>query len=184
MSEVVKANNSKNVRIVLILVFVLIFGFVIYFFSNNLDTPTQYRGGKLLDQQAPDIKLKSFVDGTTYTIADLKGKTVFVNFFNSWCIPCVEEEPALKEFIDENKSNPNFVFISIARQDSKENIQNWIDENNPIQDVIFDEGEISLAFGVTGQPETFAINPEGIVSGTFLSRASKGTLNEMLVAAS
>ena len=50
--------------------------------------------------------------------------------------------------------------------------------------MIFDSGKISLAFGVTGQPETFAINKSGVVSATLLARATKASLNEMLVASS
>ncbi len=176
--------NSKKIRILAILSFLLIFGGVIIFLFNNLDTPTQYKGGKLGGKDVPTINLTSMKDSKSYSISDLKGKIVFVNFFNTWCIPCNEEEPVLEEFIAENKDNPDFVFISIARQDSRENIERWIKEKNPSQDVIFDSGKISLAFGVTGQPETFAINKSGVVSATLLARATKASLNEMLVASS
>lgn len=183
MTEIVEApKNSKIIRIALIIVFILIFGSVIFFLFSNLHTPTQYQGGKLGGKAAPTIKFKSMVDNETYSLQDLKGKIVFVNFFNTWCVPCNEEEPVLKEFIEENKDDPDFVFISIAREDSKDNIKAYISEDDPIQDVVFDEGEISLAFGVTGQPETFAVNKEGIVSATLLSRASKASLDKMLAA--
>lgn len=166
----------------MILVFLVVFGVVIIFLFSNLHTPTQYQGGKLGGKKAPVVKLKSMVSGDTYSLEDLKGKIVFVNFFNTWCVPCNEEEPVLNEFINENKDDPDFVFISIAREDSKDNIKNFISEDDPVQDVVFDEGELSLAFGVTGQPETFAINKNGIVSATLLSRASKASLDEMLAA--
>ena len=91
---------------------------------------------------------------------------------------------AVNKVIEANKDNPDFIFISIARQDSKDNINKWISEKNPTQDVVFDDGEISLAFGVTGQPETFAIGKDGIVSSTLLARASQKSLNEMLSASS
>lgn len=174
--------NTRTIRIVLIVVFLAIFGAVVIFLFSNLHTPTQYQGGKLGGKTAPSVKLKSMISGDTYTLQDLKDKIVFVNFFNTWCVPCIEEEPVLNEFIDEHKDDPDFVFISIAREDSRDNIKNFISKDKPIQDVIFDEGELSLAFGVTGQPETFAINKEGIVSATLLSRASKASLDEMLAA--
>jgi len=164
--------NSKNIRIAMILAFLVVFGVVVIFLFSNLHTPTQYQGGKLGGKQAPTVKLKSMVSGDTYSLEDLKGKIVFVNFFNTWCVPCNEEEPVLNEFINENKDDPDFVFISIAREDSKDNIKNFISEEEPV----------SLAFGVTGQPETFAINKNGIVSATLLSRASKSSLDQMLAA--
>lgn len=183
MNETIESpKNSKNIRIAMILAFLVVFGAVVIFLFSNLHTPTQYQGGKLGGKQAPTVKLKSMVSGDTYSLADLKGKIVFVNFFNTWCVPCNEEEPVLNEFINENKDDPDFVFISIAREDSKDNIKNFILEEEPVQDVIFDEGELSLAFGVTGQPETFAINKNGIVSATLLSRASKSSLDQMLAA--
>lgn len=180
MSDVVI--NSSRKKIIFIGLFILIFGSIVLFLFNNLDHPTQYEGGKLGGKKAPSITLKSMIDDKTYSLDDLKGKIVFVNFFNTWCIPCNEEEPVLEQFIEENKDNPDFVFISIARQDSKDNIENWISEKKPTQDVVFDNGDISLAFGVTGQPETFAVNKSGVVSATLLSRASKESLDKMLEA--
>ena len=177
-----EVNKSKNIRVALIVIFILIFGGIILFLFKNLEEPTQYQGGKMGGKAAPQVALMSMVDGKTYTLSDLKGKTIFVNFFNTWCIPCNEEEPVLEKFVEDNKSDPNFVFISIARQDSKDNIKSWISETKPTQDVVFDEGEISLAFGVTGQPETFSINPDGIISGTLLARASEKSLYDMLEA--
>lgn len=180
----VTVKNTKNIRIGLIIIFLLVFGGIVFFLFGNLKTPTQYQGGKIAGKPAPSIQLTSMIDKKTYSIYDLKGKTVFVNFFNTWCIPCKEEEPVLEDFIAANKDNPDFIFISIARQDSKDNINKWISEKNPTQDVVFDGGEISLAFGVTGQPETFAIGKDGIVSSTLLARASQKSLNEMLSASS
>ena len=178
----VAKKDTKKIKLIILAVFVIIFGSFIYFLANNLDTPTSYKGGRIGGKSVPDLTLKT-MDGKTINLTSLQGKTVFINFFNTWCVPCQEEEPVLDQFIRENSSNPDFVFISIARQDSKENIQNWIDEKKPSQYVVFDDGDISLAFGVTGQPETYAINKNGIVSATLLSRASSKSLDQMLLSA-
>ena len=108
-----------------------------------------------------------------------------VNFFNSWCIPCQEEEPALLEFSREMKSkDEDFVFIGIVRDDSEKNIRNWVKGRDLPFTVVFDENEsAAIAFGTTGQPETYVINSSGVVVSSLLSRASADTLNRMWVAA-
>ena len=60
--------NSKKIRILAILSFLLIFGGFIIFLFNNLDTPTQYKGGKLGGKDVPTINLTSMKDSKNYSI--------------------------------------------------------------------------------------------------------------------
>ena len=57
--------------------------------------------------QVPSFDMKT-LDGKTVTSDQLKGKSYVVNFFNSWCIPCVQETPALKVFYAEHKAEADF----------------------------------------------------------------------------
>lgn len=151
----------------------------VLFFSSRLDSSPTYSGGKALGKSAPNVKLET-LDGEIISLGDFKGKRVIVNFFNSWCIPCQEEEPALKEFARQHASDPDFVFIGIVRDDSKENIRQWEKETGAPFEVVFDvDEEAKIAFGTTGQPETYAIDRDGIVRASLLSRASVNSLNKM-----
>ena len=59
--------------------------------------------------------------GEQLALSDLAGKTVVVNFWNTWCIPCIQEAPALKEFYERHKDDPDFAMIGIVRDDDKQN---------------------------------------------------------------
>src|SRR5215475_6957570 len=66
----------------------------------------------------PQFDVKT-LDGTKVDSGSLAGKTVVVNFFNSWCIPCQQEAPALAQFYDEHKNEPDFVMLGIVRDDDE-----------------------------------------------------------------
>jgi cytochrome c biogenesis protein CcmG/thiol:disulfide interchange protein DsbE len=161
-----------------VVVIALILG-VVLFFSSQLKNEPNYQGGKAVGRLAPDVTLVK-MDGSKISLRDLAGKTVFVNFFNSWCIPCQEEEPALEEFAKNHKDDPDFVFIGIARDDSDKNIRSWVKSHDAPFIPTFDKNEAaSIQFGTTGQPETYAINADGEVVASILARASVDSLEKM-----
>ena len=174
--------NSKKIRLFIFVVVIAILGSVVFFFSTRLESEPNYRGGKVVGRQAPNVELET-LDGEMINLNDYQGKTVMINFFNSWCIPCQEEEPALLEFSRQRESE-DFVFIGIVRDDSEKNIREWAKGRELPFIVAFDQNEeAAIAFGTTGQPETYAINPSGQVVASLLSRASVQTLNQMWEAA-
>ncbi len=155
----------------------------VIFFSSRLNSTPTYHGGKVVGKLVPDVTVTT-LDGEKISLRSLVGKRVMVNFFNSWCIPCQEEEPALQEFAAQHKDDPDIVFIGIARDDSDANIRAWAKARDVPFQVTLDKNEnASIAFGTTGQPETYAINADGLVVASLLSRASVQSLNEMWDAA-
>lgn len=179
-----RSEGSKKTRLIIFIVVIAVLGSIVFFFSTRLESKPSYTGGKVLGKQAPDVSLKT-LDGKKISLSDYKGKTIMVNFFNSWCIPCQEEEPALLEFSRQMKDkDPDFVFIGIVRDDSEKNIRNWAKDKELPFIVAFDDNEnAAISFGTTGQPETYVINSSGQVVGSLLSRASVQTLNQMWEAA-
>lgn len=176
------SEKSSSRTIIRLGIFIAVVGAligVVLFFSSRLDAQPTYRGGKVVGKTVPDVTLRA-MDGETISLRELSGKTVFVNFFNSWCIPCQEEEPALLEFASQRANDDNFIFIGIVRDDSEKNVRAWAQGRDLPFTVTFDNNEAaSIAFGTTGQPETYAIDANGQVVASLLSRASVDTLNQM-----
>jgi cytochrome c biogenesis protein CcmG/thiol:disulfide interchange protein DsbE len=115
-------------------------------------------------EPAPSFDLTT-IDNTQISSRSLVGKTYVVNFWNSWCIPCQQEEPALQTFYAAHRTEPDFAMIGIVRDDTLGPIRSYVAANAITWPVAFDpSGDIELGFGTTGQPETYVISPTGIAA--------------------
>lgn len=113
---------------------------------------------------APEFTLET-LDGRPVALSDLRGKAALINFWASWCPPCLEETPALIAAYDELKrTNPNIEFIGIGTNDDRANLEKFA-ENNRIPYIIVEDpdGKVSDAYGVLGMPTTVFIDGSGIV---------------------
>jgi cytochrome c biogenesis protein CcmG/thiol:disulfide interchange protein DsbE len=121
------------------------------------------------------------LDGKTINSAQLKGKTVVVNFFNSWCIPCQQEAPELKAFYAEHKNDPDFAMVGIVLDDDAATMKPYVQKEQIEWPVGMDlHGEASLGFGTTGQPETYIMGPNGIAACGNLGASSQAALDVWL----
>ena len=132
---------------------------------------------------APKFTVET-LDGERLTNRDLAGKAVIVNFWNSWCPPCQQEHPALTEFYARHNDDPNFALVGIVRDDTKRATERWVKKHGDDWTIVTDPGgKASLAFGTRGQPETFAISPDGVIVGYQFGPSSVDDLEQLLSAA-
>ncbi len=93
------------------------------------------------------------------------GKTYVVNFWNSWCIPCRQEEPALRGFYAAHRTEADFAMVGIVRDDDDAPVRAYVAANAITWPIAFDpDGSAGLGFGTTGQPETYVISPTGVAA--------------------
>ena len=105
------------------------------------------------------------LDHQPISARSLRGKTYVVNFWNSWCIPCRQEAPALRAFYAAHADEPDFAMIGIVRDDDSTPIRDYVATNAVKWPVAFDpDGSAGLGFGTTGQPETYVITPTGVAA--------------------
>lgn len=150
------------------------------------DGPSDYRGTALLGDAVPALALPRLDGPDMVLAAELRGKATVINFFNSWCIPCKEEEPALREFFLAHRDEPDFAMVGIVRDDTTAAIRKWVAEREPdeLWTVLLDPGaRASVDFGTTGQPETFAVSTEGTIVAVQRGRATLDDLENMLTIA-
>lgn len=118
---------------------------------------------ELLGDPAPALELVA-ADGSPITLDELAGKSVIVNFWNSWCPPCKDEEPYLEEFYAAHAEDPDFAMVGVIRDDPEDEARSYATENGMEWTIAADPGgQAALDFGTRGQPETFAISPDGII---------------------
>lgn len=160
-------------RFMSIIVIVLAVAAVIFLFVNNKEGKASMTPGA----EAVDFNLED-VNGETYRLSDFKGQTVVLNFFATWCQPCIDEAPELEAFGREFKDAQ---LIIIARGEPQKRIEKYIEETNSKLLYLLDTKEnISKEFSVIGQPETIIINKEGIIVERFSGPTTKDTLIELI----
>ena len=108
----------------------------------------------------PDFSL-STPDGKKVSLKDFRGKTVFLNFWATWCVPCREEMPAMEKLYQEYKDK-NFVVLAINVKDRKQEALTFMKELKLTYPVAFDpEAEVASLYGAWGLPTTYLIGPTG-----------------------
>ena len=120
-----------------------------------------------LNKPAPDFTLVD-LHGKTWQLSSLRGKVVFINFWATWCPPCLEEMPSMQE-LHENMTNAPFQMLAILSNDKPEFAQLMVDKSGLTFPILIDpESETSTHYGLTGVPETFIVDPQGILREKFL----------------
>ena len=119
--------------------------------------------------EAPDISL-SDPFGKQYTLSELKGKVVLLDFWASWCGPCRRENPSVVKMYDKYNSKGFEVFsVSLDRETQK---QRWVDAINKdnlkwpyhVSDLKFWQSAPARVYGVRSIPKTFLIDREGNIA--------------------
>ena len=119
----------------------------------------------LIGQEVPLIELETifFEEFETKDLADIlkSNKIKIINFWASWCLPCEVEHPILMGL----SKKSDLVIIGINYKDTEEGSARFLNEKGNPYDVILidDEGILGIEMGLTGVPETFVVNQDGII---------------------
>src|SRR5258708_6838813 len=122
----------------------------------------------LLGKPAPDFTLALLgkQPGKALHLADLKGKLIVINFWASWCDPCKQEAPLLQAQWQRAKAQ-GVVFIGIDFQDGQSPALSFVQQNDlTYTNVVDPNGSTGIDYGVTGVPETFFIDRNGVIVNT------------------
>ncbi len=140
---------------------------------------------------APDFTLTDQF-GNTHTLSEYKGKTVFLNFWATWCGPCRMEMPYIQQVYEDYGSNSGDVIIlGVANPKTEERPNNsdvtqeeveaFLSENGYTYPVAMDlDGSIFAAYGIQAFPTTFMIDTEGNVYGYVAGSLSEDMIRNII----
>lgn len=119
-------------------------------------------GTLAVGNEAPDITL-SDLNGTTKSLKDFRGKVVLLNFWATWCVPCVTEMPSLERVYEKLKDKGfEVVAVSVDPPIAAEAVKKFVSDHNLTFTVLRDPELAHVErYGVTGFPETFFIDATG-----------------------
>ncbi len=116
----------------------------------------------LLGNTAPGFALAD-LDGEITRLVELRGQPVVLNFWATWCGPCVVEHPVLQTAA--RRYGEQVRFLGVIYHDQPSAIRDFLKRRAAWGPSLIDAGsEVAIRYGVYGAPETFFIDAEGIVA--------------------
>lgn len=130
-------------------------------------------------EQAPDFT-SQMLDGSEFTLSDLRGKYVLLDFWGSWCGPCRRENPALVQ-LHKDHAGDNFQIISVAIERNEASLRKAINKDNLTWDYHIPQlqrfkSPVAQLYGVREIPTKYLISPEGAIIGVNQSLSEISTI--------
>ena len=152
-------------RNLLFFVIVAVVGASVYIVSSSSSRPP----GELVKsvaagEIAPDFQLED-TKGNLISLSDLRGKVVLVNFWATWCPPCIEEMPSM-ERLNEVMAGDDFVLLAVNTEENGRSAVPAFLEKTPYTFPILydDKGVVQKRYGVFKFPESFIVRKDGTIA--------------------
>jgi cytochrome c biogenesis protein CcmG/thiol:disulfide interchange protein DsbE len=134
----------------------------------------------LLGEAAPALAGETLA-GEAYDLDDRQGRYVVVNFFATWCAPCRQEHPELVSFATRHAQAGDAEVVSVVYGDDTDAVRRFFERNGGDWPVVAgDTGPIALDWGVAGVPESYIVDPLGIVQYKIIGGVTASGLDAAL----
>ncbi len=141
------------------------------------ETAGKSQQSPILGQVAPAISGIDVLSKRPIKLSDAEGRWTVVNFFATWCTPCVAEHDDLVRFHESNVINGEDALLAVVFDDAESDVKKFFEERGGGWPIV-DEPKVAVDYGVTGVPETYIIAPNGKV----VASVRGGVNDEALVA--
>lgn len=166
--------NKKNSFIFIFFIFII---FVAFFLYKQNEINKKKDTGPNLYQFAPNFETE-YLNGEKFVLYDLKGTPVILNFWATWCPPCVREMPLLQRIYEENQGK--IIVIGVNMQEDEETINKFLNTKvNITFPIILDKnGKIVESYNILVKPTTFFIDKNSIIADKKLGELSEKEIEE------
>ena len=167
---------KKQILVLPLIIFILLLS--AFFYLLVIDRNPSEIPSNLLNKNVPTFETNILFKNKRFISKNEFGKEItLVNFFATWCKPCLNEHKYIKLFSDEKKLR----VIGVNYKDKPNNTKKWLEKlGNPYSEVLLDKnGNIGIDWGVYGIPETFVINSEGVIKYRHVGAITKKDFNKI-----
>ena len=135
-----------------------------YFVAEGVALAGKGRG--MLAEQLLDVKSRAerpipftfqSLDGKQVSLGDYADKVVFVNFWATWCPPCVEEMPSMQRLAMKMDDDPRFVMLAVSADEGWPVVRDFFKRPPPFEVLLDKSGEMAKRYGTEKFPETYVI---------------------------
>ena len=145
--------------------FLILAGCLVFFIAACGESPVATVGKPAPDFDTIDLK------GDIWSLSKLKGQVVFVNFWATWCAPCREEMPSMQRLYAKLPKD-KFEMIALFNNDKPAAVKNFVTGLGITIPILSDEHNFAgTKYGLTGLPETFIIDKQGVIREKFIGPA-------------
>jgi len=151
-----------------------------FFYLLVIDRDPSEIPSNLINKNVPNFESESLLKKEKFVSSkEFGNEKILVNFFATWCKPCLDEHIYIKRFANEK----NIRIIGINYKDNTKKTIRWLKKlGNPYSDVPIDKsGRIAIDWGVYGIPETFVINSKGIIKYRHVGPITEKTFKKIVL---
>lgn len=162
--------SRRTVQIVILLLILVLGGYAI-------STSVSGSNGKPREgDKAPSFELLG-LDGQVHASDEYEGKALVINFWGTWCEPCVKEMPALQAQADKWKDK-GVQFIGINAGEDRMTVENFVQQLGITFPIMLDRDKTSIRdYGISPMPTTFFVSNTGKISTIHIGQLDLNTLD-------
>ncbi len=135
-------------------------------------------------EPAPEFTLPDLA-GNPVRLSDFRGRTVLIDFWATWCIPCEIQVPALNEFWRDHRDGGEVVVLGVAVDvDGAEVVAPWIEERGVEYPILLGDDSLRMDYGLPGIPALVVVAPDGTIRETHVGLIEREELDEIVSGAS
>ncbi len=143
--------------------------------TTSIPQPTVQPSG----QAAPNFTLTT-LDGETVNLSDFRGKVVLVNFWASWCPPCVAELPTIHQFYQSHQTD-GFVVLAVNAQEDRGTVSGFINQHGYTFPVLLDPDSVAAdEYGIRALPTSFIVDKNGEIRYVHRGEIDTATLKKVV----